>query len=155
LERRHERPRSDDASVLYRAPAGPAPSEPEHDRRLPRHVPAAAHVHRRSARQDSQRDPGRRPRRRAHRLLPGPSRARACQQHRHSQRAASGDPLAVQLRRAQAPRARRHDRARARDPTQTRPKSRSSRSYPTRRSTRCWPHRTAPTGPADATTRCC
>ena len=36
----------------------------------------------------------------------------------HPQRAAGSDPLAVQIRRAQAPRARRHDPARPRDPGQ-------------------------------------
>ena len=56
-----------------------------------------------SGRQDGQRAPSRRSRRRTDRRLPGPPRARARQQHRHPQRAAGGDPLAVQLRRAPHP----------------------------------------------------
>jgi len=103
-EHGHERTGSDDTGVLYRTPAGPAPGQPEHDRRLPRHVPAAARVRRAADRQDAQPAPGRRSRRRADRRVPGSSRARARQQHLHAQRAAGGGPLVVQLRRAQAPR---------------------------------------------------
>ena len=80
----HERARPDAAGVLHRAPDRPAPGQPEHDRRLPRHVPAAA---RRSPQQQHRQD-----RQRscdlddldaaADRRVPGPPRARARQQHR-------------------------------------------------------------------------
>ena len=71
---------------------------------------------------------------RADHRVPGLPRARARQQHLDPQRAAGGDPLAVSLRRAQAPRARRHDRPRAGDPAQTRPAD--HRDVPARRGDR-------------------
>ena len=59
-----------------------------------------------------------RPRRAADRRVPRPPRDRASQQRTDAQPAAHRDPLAVLLRRAAPPRARRRDRARAEHPTQ-------------------------------------
>ena len=81
----------------------------------------------------------RRPRRRADRRVPRPPRARARQQRAHPQRPPGGDPLAVSLRRAAPPRARRLDRAGARDPTETLRAQTRSPSSPRPRSTRCSP----------------
>ena len=60
----------------------------------------------------------RRPRRAADRRVPRPPRTRARQQRPHPQRPPGRDPLAVSLRRAAPPRARRLIAARARDPAQ-------------------------------------
>ena len=117
------------ASVLHRSADHPARRQPAHDRRLPRHAPAAARA---SPTQQTGKQPCRaglrRPRRAADRRVPRPPRARARQQPPDPQRAARGDPLALPLRRAAPPRARRDDRARDRDPDQT-PRPRPIISY--------------------------
>lgn len=61
-----------------------------------------------------------RPRRAVDRRVPRPPRARPGQHHPHPQRGARRAPLALPLRRSAPPRARRANRPRARDPTQTR-----------------------------------
>src|SRR5207247_1027622 len=61
-----------------------------------------------------------RPRRATDRGVPRPPRTRTRQQRAHPQRATSGDPLPLPLRRPPPPRAARPDRARARDPAKAR-----------------------------------
>ena len=151
-----ERARPDPAGVLHRAAHPPAPGQPAHRRRLPRHLPAAARASR-STRTGNQ-----------------PCHARTStdldatliaafldhleherrQQRAHPQRPPGRDPLAVPLRRAAPPRARRLIAPRARHPRQTRRPRRSSPTSPTPRSTPCSPRPTGPPGPGDVTTPC-
>ena len=60
-----------------------------------------------------------RPRRPADQRIPRPPRKRPPQHSPHSQRPSRGDPFPISLRRLQAPRARRGDRAGARAPSKT------------------------------------
>ena len=118
-EHAHEPPRAFTAGVLHRPTAHPTPSEPEHDRRLPPHLPAAVAVRGRPDRHAAQRAGHRRSRRAADRLVPRPPRTQPPQHDPDPQQPPRGDPLAVRLPRAAPPRARRHDPAGARDPAQT------------------------------------
>ena len=54
-EHAHEPSRAITAGVLHRPAAHPTPSEPEHDRRLPPHLPTAAAVRHRTDRHPAQR----------------------------------------------------------------------------------------------------
>src|SRR4051812_26967468 len=115
---RHDRARRDAAGVLHRPPDDPAPRQPEHRRRLPRHDAAAARLRPPAHRPRTLAGHDRRARRGPDRGLPGPPRARPRQHPAHTQRPAGGNPLAVRLRRAATPRARRIHPARAGDPAQ-------------------------------------
>ena len=96
-----------------------APRECKHDRRLPPHLAAAARLRHRTHRA-SRRRLGLSPIS-TRRLSPRSSTTskRTPQPGRDLQQPGRGDPLAVRLPRAAPPRTRRHDRARARDPSQT------------------------------------
>ena len=83
------------AGVLHRPADRPAPRQPQHDRRLPRHLPAAARLRRQHDRQAARRAGHRRPRRAADRRVPRPPGTRARQQRPHPQHPAGRDPLAV------------------------------------------------------------
>ena len=63
----HDRARPDPAGVLHRPADPPAPRQPPHHRRLPRHAPAAARLRRQQHRQATLRARLRRPRRAADR----------------------------------------------------------------------------------------
>ena len=109
------------AGVLHRTLDKPKARQPAHDRRLPRHDPAASSVRRRTYRHATERPRYRRPRRAANRRVPRSPRARAWQRRAHPQRPPCGYQIAVSLRRAQPPRARRNDPAGPVDPTQALP----------------------------------
>ena len=97
----------------------PAASEPEHDRRLPRHDAAAARVRRQTASPPARRPRHRRPRRPADRRLPHPPRKRARQQrHAPATPGWQRSTPSTATRRSATPNTARHP-ARARDPTQT------------------------------------
>ena len=133
-----------------------APGQPAHDRRLPRHVPAAAGVRSADQTANAALDAGhRRPRRAADRRVPRPPRARAA-----ATASAPATPAWPRSTRCFGYAALRHPehaadhRAGAGHPAQTlRPRA---RHLPHRapRSTRCSPPPTAPPGSAGATTRC-
>ena len=115
----HERARPDPAGVLHRAAARQRQASPTHGRRLPRHLPAAA-------RASPQQRPASRPAGCDIADLDAPLIA-AFLDHlerergnsvAHPQRPPGRDPLAVPLRRAAAPRARRHDPRVLADPAQ-------------------------------------
>ena len=124
----------------------PAPRQPAHHRRLPRHAPAAARLRRRAHQQ------AHRPRWTIADLdapliggVPRPPRTRARQQRPHPQRPAGRDPLAVPLRRAAPPRTRRRA---SHGSWPSRPNAATGRWSPTSpspRSTRCSPRPTAAT----------
>ena len=82
-------------------------SSPRDDRRLPRHVQAAAALRARADRQAAVRAGHRRSRRAADRRVPQPSRRRPGQQPENPQRQARGDPLLLPVRCARTSRARR------------------------------------------------
>ncbi len=94
-------------------------------------------------------------RRAADQRVPRAPRTAAAQQRAHPQHPARRDPLDVPLRRAEAPRTRRADRPRARDPAQTRRPAAGDvpdRPRGRRAARRPGPHHA---GSAGATTRCC
>ena len=144
----------DPAGVLHRPAGPPAPRQPAHHRRLPRHLAAAARLRRPPHRQAALPARPRRPGRAADRRVPRPPRTRARQQRPHPQRPPGRDPLAVPLRRAAPPRARRADRPGAGDPAQALRQGPGHLPHRTRDRRRCSPRRTGPPGPAGATTPC-
>ena len=101
--------RPDPASVLHRQTRQAAASQPAHRRVLPRLAQAVARVRPEPHRQDPYSPGLGRPRRRPGRGVPRPPRTRPAQQPAHPQPAADRHPLAVHLRRAASPRARRGD----------------------------------------------
>ena len=108
----HEPARPDPRGLLHRTADRPAPGQPAHRRRLPRRLPAAAAASPRS--RPAGRRPGcdlERPRRQAHRRLPGPPRDRARQRRPHPQRPPRRAALPVPLRRSPPSRARRPHRS--------------------------------------------
>ena len=116
----------------------PKARQPAHDRRLPRHDPAASSVRRRTYRHATERPRYRRPRRAANRRVPRSPRARAWQRRAHPQRPPCGYQSPVSLRRAPT------------TPSTPQRSSRSCRSHPSASSvhwsassprpssTRCW-----------------
>ena len=130
--------------------------QPPHHRRLPRRVPAAAALRpRREPASHRHELDARRPRRRGHRRVPRPPRDRPSQQCPHPQRPAGRHPLALPLRGAAAPRARRADPRVLAIPAKRTDRQLVSLPRPTTRSTRCSPHPTAAPGSAAVTMRCC
>jgi integrase len=111
-------------SVLHRPADRPAPGEPAHDRRLPRHAEDAARIRLPADRQGAEQPGHRRSRRAADRRVPrSPPRARARQHDPHPQRPTRRDPLlfgyaalkhpehAATIQRVLAIPAKRHDQA--------------------------------------------
>ena len=104
----HDPDRPDAAGVLHRPARPAAPGQPPHHRRLPRHPAAAAR--RSSTSQTGKRAAAAglgRPGRHDDLRVPEPPGDRTAQQHPDPQRPPDRDPLAVLLRRAASPRARR------------------------------------------------
>ena len=119
-----------------------------------RHTPAAAAFAAERSGKTTQPARHRRPRRTAGRRVPGPPRAGPGQQPRHPQQPARRRPLAVRLRRAAPPRARRDDRSGSWRSRPSAPSATSSPTSPARKPTRCSPPATSRPGPAGATTPC-
>ena len=94
----HDPARPNPGGLLHAAADRPAPGQPAHRGLLPGRLQAAAGLRRTADRQAAVPAAARRPRRQAHRRLPGPPRDRARQRRPHPQRPPRRDPLPVPLR---------------------------------------------------------
>ena len=147
-ERCHERARADAAGVLHRPADHPAPGQPAHDRRLPRHVRLLLALRRtqRTGKQPSELDIDDLDAPLIGAFL-DPPRTRPRQQRPHPQRPPGRDPLAVPLRRAATTPSTPHTIARVLAiPPKRYDRSTVTLPRPHPRSTRCSPRPTAAPG---------